>query len=270
MHALLLAALLITATPAEPPRIVAHRGAMHAAPENTLEALELAAALGAHIIEIDVRTTMDGHLVVLHDARLDRTTDGTGPVYNHTLAEVQALDAGRWFHPDHAGARVPTLGQCLAWAKGRIPLLLDLKERGPAYADAVAAAVRQHGDPAAVIIGVRSPVQAREFRKRLPESPQLGFMRSPDDIEDYAAAGVETLRLWLRWLHEDPTLAARVRDTGAALMINGTLGALDETRTIMRFTPDWILVDDVTQVRQSLATIANEAATPGTAPPHTP
>jgi predicted AlkP superfamily pyrophosphatase or phosphodiesterase len=68
---------------------------------------------------------------------------------------------------------------------------------------------------------------------------------------------VDVLRLWLRWLNEDPASADRVKDTGKKLMINGTLGGLEEARAIMSFQPDWILIDDVVQLQESLRQIAS-------------
>ncbi|MEU9211444.1 glycerophosphodiester phosphodiesterase family protein [Streptomyces sp. NPDC048415] len=101
------------------PVIVSHRGASAYAPENTLAAIDKAADLGFGWVENDVQRTRDGHLVVLHDATLARTTD-VEELYPHrapwkvkdfTAAEIARLDAGSWFNPRYAGARVPTLEQ---------------------------------------------------------------------------------------------------------------------------------------------------------------
>src|SRR2546426_332500 len=79
--------------------VIAHRGASAAAPENTLAAFRLAADLGADAVELDVRRTVDGQLVVIHDASVDRTTDGTGRVAALTLDQLRRFDAGRKFGP---------------------------------------------------------------------------------------------------------------------------------------------------------------------------
>jgi glycerophosphoryl diester phosphodiesterase len=91
------------------PRLVCHRGASLIAPENTFAAADAALDKGAHLIELDVRESADGVLYVLHDQTLDRTTDGTGPIHYRTTAEIDALDAGRWFGPEFEGQRVPRL-----------------------------------------------------------------------------------------------------------------------------------------------------------------
>ena len=218
-----------------------------------MAAFERAVALGADILEVDVRTSADGHLFVLHDSTLNRTTDGEGPASDLTLAELQALDAGGWFGEEFAGLRIPSLSEILEWGSGRTEILLDLKESGAAYTDAVAEAIQEHGEPASVIIGVRSPGQARAFRERLPEVRQLAFMRSPDDLEVFVDAGVDVIRLWLRWAEADPALPGRVRAAGRLLMVNGSTGKPEEAQALMRHRPDWILIDDVPRLKASLA-----------------
>src|SRR5207302_11253553 len=93
------------ACPSLPP-VIGHRGAAGRAPENTLAGLRRAKALGCAWVEFDVRLTGDGALVLCHDARLDRTTDGHGRVAALSLAAIRGCDAGRWFHPAFAGELV--------------------------------------------------------------------------------------------------------------------------------------------------------------------
>jgi glycerophosphoryl diester phosphodiesterase len=96
------------------PEIVCHRGACRIAPENTLAAAKAAWSAGFEIVEIDVRETADGHLVVHHDADLARTTTGVGPVADKTAAELSPLDAGGWFDGFFVGERVPRLDEVIA------------------------------------------------------------------------------------------------------------------------------------------------------------
>ncbi|MFI7497097.1 glycerophosphodiester phosphodiesterase [Streptomyces sp. NPDC049687] len=101
------------------PAVIGHRGASALAPENTLKAVDEAAALGVAWVENDVQRTRDGELVVIHDDTLRRTTDveevfpdrAPWKVKDFTAAEIARLDAGSWFGAAHAGARVPTLEQ---------------------------------------------------------------------------------------------------------------------------------------------------------------
>ena len=124
-------------------KIAHHRGASRYAPENTLEALKKAVALGADFIEFDVRTTRDGAFVLLHDGTLDRTTSGKGAVRDHTLAEISELNAGTWFGRSFAKAKVPTLDAFLAAAAPTgISLYVDAKDIAP---EALVQALERHG-----------------------------------------------------------------------------------------------------------------------------
>jgi len=126
------------------PLISAHRGFSAIAPENTMPALQAAFDAGADIAEIDIRMTADGALVLMHDAALDRTTTGSGPLSAMTLAEIRKLDAGSWFGPSYAGTPVPTLDEVLEWSRGRLGLLIELKnfpDRDPAFVDRLISAI---------------------------------------------------------------------------------------------------------------------------------
>jgi glycerophosphoryl diester phosphodiesterase len=95
------------------PKVAGHRGAAAYAPENTLESLREAWRRGAGWVEFDVKLTADGVPIVFHDDKLDRTTDGQGPVAAAGLARIRSLDAGAWFSPAFAGARVPSFREVL-------------------------------------------------------------------------------------------------------------------------------------------------------------
>ncbi len=109
-------------------KLIAHRGASAYAPENTLAALEKAGELGAAWVEVDVRLTLDGEVVVFHDARLDRCTNGRGMVRKTPYAVIEKLDAGSWFSSRFAHEKIPTLDQWLQVAsKQGCGIILDLK-----------------------------------------------------------------------------------------------------------------------------------------------
>jgi glycerophosphoryl diester phosphodiesterase len=95
------------------PRIIGHRGAAQAAPENTLESLREAKRQGAAWVEVDAKLTADNRVILLHDDILDRTTNGQGFAAQTTLDEIRALDAGSWLAPNWAGAQVPTLEEAV-------------------------------------------------------------------------------------------------------------------------------------------------------------
>jgi glycerophosphoryl diester phosphodiesterase len=111
------------------PWIIAHRGASGHAPENTFAAFERAVELGAGFIETDLQLTRDAQFVAIHDAYLDRTTNGHGPVGDRTLAELRELDAGKWFDRQFMDQRIPTLEEILQFARERdIVFYLEIKQ----------------------------------------------------------------------------------------------------------------------------------------------
>lgn len=112
-----------------PPLVIAHRGDSSRFPENTLRAFAAALECGAELVEMDVQMTSDGHVVVLHDPTLDRTTSGRGGVRETTLAEVRALSAGypAKFGDAFAGERVPTLVEALAFLRERARVMVEIK-----------------------------------------------------------------------------------------------------------------------------------------------
>jgi glycerophosphoryl diester phosphodiesterase len=99
------------------PWVIAHRGASGHTPENTLVAFERAVQLGAGFIETDLHLTRDARFVAIHDATLERTTNGRGEVRDFTLAELRRLDAGMWYDREHMGQRIPTLEEILDFAR---------------------------------------------------------------------------------------------------------------------------------------------------------
>jgi glycerophosphoryl diester phosphodiesterase len=109
---------------------IAHRGASGVAPENTIAAIEAAIDMGADMIALDVHVTKDGHVVVFHDLKLNRTTNGTGFIHDFTLEELQQLDAGSWFDSKFAGEKIPTLNEALQHINGRVECVIELKTKG--------------------------------------------------------------------------------------------------------------------------------------------
>jgi len=181
--AYLVAGLLVLAGATSPARarelpkpfVVAHRGAGDLAPENTLAAIRTGIELGVDVVEVDVRTTADRELVLMHDDTVDRTTDGSGAVSQFTAAQIAALDAGSKFSAQYAGERVPTLAAALDLCRGKIGIYLDIKQ---ASLERVIALLRERDMVGDAIAYIYRPIQAVE-RKRL--EPRLAIMPGPGE-----------------------------------------------------------------------------------------
>jgi glycerophosphoryl diester phosphodiesterase len=151
---------------------LAHRGASARAPENTLEAFRLAVEAGAGGLELDVHMTLDGEIVVIHDATVERTTDGSGPVAGMTLQELRRLDAGYRFSPDNGrtypyrgtGVRVPTLGEVLVEFPESC-VNLEIKEAQPGVEEAVLRVILGAGAGERALVASSLHRVVRRFRR---------------------------------------------------------------------------------------------------------
>jgi glycerophosphoryl diester phosphodiesterase len=209
----------------EGPLPVGHRGLVRHAPENTLAAF--AACLELRLgFELDVRRSKDGTLVCVHDDDVKRTTDGKGKVAELTLAQLKKLDAGRWFAPEFAGERVPTLEEALALVKARARpgtlVALDLKiDDGKVEAD-VAALVKKHGVAGKVVcIGtaIDSPAVRKRLRAANPLLQVAALAQTAKDL-DKALAAKDADWAYVRFV---PTKAevARARKAGKKVLVVG-------------------------------------------------
>jgi glycerophosphoryl diester phosphodiesterase len=151
---------------------LAHRGASDMAPENTIEAFRLAVEAGAGGLELDVHMTRDGHIVVIHDATVDRTTSGSGAVSEMTLHELRKLDAGHNFRPDGGptrpyrgrGVRVPTLGEVLEEYPG-VAVNIDIKAGTPGIEETVFGVLREANALRRAIVVSTPHATVKRFRK---------------------------------------------------------------------------------------------------------
>jgi len=175
------------------------------APENTLEAFRAGLVAGADRLELDVHATVDGHVVVIHDETLERTTDGAGPVNRLPLRALQGLDAGYRFeapgggHPFRGrGVRVPTLDELLAAFPG-VPLNVEIKQGEPAIEGAVLAALDRHGarertllaaEHAEIMERIRAAAPDVLTSFSAPEVADLIFRVRDDRLADYRPPGI--------------------------------------------------------------------------------
>lgn len=166
------------------PRVIGHRGAAGEAPENTLPSFERALAGGASIVELDVRGSADGEVVVIHDATVDRTTNGRGRVSRLALADLKRLDAGYRCTRDAGatypyrgkGIAIPTLAE-LCSSLPQIKAIIEIKQSRPAIVKKVIEAVRGAGKERDVLLATEEDEIMREIRAELgePASIVTGF-----------------------------------------------------------------------------------------------
>jgi glycerophosphoryl diester phosphodiesterase len=235
------------------PLAVAHRGQRATFPEQTLEAYEEAIRLGADGIETDVQRTRDGHLAMLHDLTVDRTTDGHGPIATMDWADVRRLDAGSWRDERFAGSRVPSLEETIELVVGA-GLLLCVEIKGTAdetsgTAVAVARVLRDRGLLDQVFISsfdhkalgaarteAGSPLLAPE---RLPEA-------GPADpaIAVTQAVALDAAVLQHRWEDLTPTVVDALHGAGCAVW-SWPIDTLESVRRSVELGCDAIIGDDV-------------------------
>lgn len=208
-----------------PPVRIAHRGASGEglAPENTLAAFERAIETGVDAVELDVRATRDGHLVVLHDAELDRTTDATGPVRELTLEQVRQADAGSWRGEEYRGQRVPTLAEVLELCRRRVLVLVEIKADG--IAERTLQVIDDLGAREQVVVQSFTPEIVRRVKVlqpgipaallvgRLPTAPSR--LRARRLVTQVLEVGANALAIWHATL--TPALIEEVRKRAVSL-----------------------------------------------------
>lgn len=181
--------------------VIAHRGGADLWPEETLLAFENATKAGVDVLELDVHATKDGTVVCMHDETVDRTTDGTGPIKEKTLAEVQALDAaakfttdgGKTFPHRGTGVKVATLAEVLAKFP-QMPVSIEIKQYAPSIVDSVIAVIEAANMSDKVVIASFDDDTIRAVRAKRPklatslalgETLQLAKIKSDEDIASY-------------------------------------------------------------------------------------
>lgn len=246
------------------PLILAHRGASAYAPENTLAAFLLARELGADGIELDVQLTRDKVPVIIHDDRVDRTTNVKGPVSDMTIAEIARLDAGSWKSEEYGGEPIPTLAQVFDalsdWLRptGRErPCLINVelkteRLRTDGLERQVLNVIARHGVQDRVLLSSFSPLslyRAKQINPRLRRGllydsslpillrgPWLRLFAAARAMHPEHAMINERYMKWARgkklqvntWTVDDPAEARRLRDLGVDAVITNKPDVIKE------------------------------------------
>jgi glycerophosphoryl diester phosphodiesterase len=187
---------------------IGHRGAGGHAPENTLASIERAIALKCDLAEVDVQRTADGSLILLHDERVDRTTNGKGAAADMNLEDIRKLDAGK-------GQKIPTLEEALATAHGRIGLILELKAEGLAYD--VCGIVRASGFPGPIIYASFLHDELQLVRRADPDARTLVLFKRLPGNPAAEAVRLQATHVALRCDTASPTLIKALHKAGLAV-----------------------------------------------------
>src|SRR5690554_748689 len=249
-------------SPGDTALIAGHRGDRSAAPENTLPALQGALDGSMVYVETDVRLSADGVPVLIHDASVDRTTNGSGKVAELTLVELQQLDAGSWFTKAHRGLRIPTLESFLViLAESNKKAMLELKgDWDEAALGVVNSLIEEHGLSHRVVLASFSVETLAALQLAVPDLPRLVIIRDlPDDpnslIREFGAIGVVTSP---PSVEEDPTVVDRIHKAGFSILLY-TLNKKQSWASALSLGVDGIITDKPSALDSWLA-----ATAPGT------
>ena len=229
-----------------PPLVVAHRGANAYAPENTLAAFRLAGDQGADAIEFDVRATADGHLVVIHDPSLARTTDGEGEIDALTLDEVRRADAGGRRGAAFRGERVPTLEEVLDVARGR--LLVDIELKVTAIESQVVEMLARAGMTARALI-TSFLEDALIAMRELDRGVALGLLQQWPDTSRVTDLGTDVYLPHVRALSAEMVQFCRTR---GVRVIPWTVRSEEDARVALRHGADGLIADDPLLARRMI------------------
>ncbi|WLD14738.1 glycerophosphodiester phosphodiesterase [Planctellipticum variicoloris] len=244
---------------AEPPHVVAHRGLRRHAPENTRAAFQSCLTLQFGF-EFDVQRSKDGQLICLHDKTLDRTTNGRGPAAAQTLADLQQLDAGRWFDPSFAGEKIPTIAKVLdlvqASSSPTALMAVDLKD---AAHEVGAEVVRMAAERKVLdrLLFIGATIQSRELRESLrAASRNTHTARLVEKIEDLPTDLDDATADWM-YLRVIPSAAdvEKIHARGKRVFVAGANYAGHEEAhwaAVTRAGVDAILTDYPLELRRML------------------
>lgn len=235
------------------PWIIAHRGASGHAPENTIAAFERAVQLGATFIETDLHLTRDARFVAIHDATLERTTNGKGLVHGFTLAELKQLDAGKWYDREFMDERVPTLEEILEFSrKYDAVFYLELKyDSAWGMHHALVAALRNAESAARTVMISFDPATVRAVHA-LDPSLMTGLLiekEAGDFVSVASQAGARQICAAASIVTPEFVTAAHRADLH---VIAWTVNSADEMREMMAAGVDGIMTDFPDRLRATV------------------
>ena len=194
--------------------VIAHRGNHVNVPENTLASYKLAIKAGADYVEMDLRTTKDGHLVVLHDSKVDRTTNGQGKISDMTLDEVKKLKV---FNENWKAHRIPEFQEVLLACKGKINIYLDFKEADVAQTWKL---IEEAGMKHQVVIYLNKKEQYAEWKKIAPQVPLMTSLPEEMNNEKGLRFFLKEMKINVLDNISDPALVKLANELGVAVWLD--------------------------------------------------
>ena len=226
--------------------ILGHRGARGHAPENTMASFQAALDMGVDGIELDVQMTKDGKVVVCHDHSLERTSNGSGWLVEHTREELRALDFGSWFSPQFAGEKIPTLREVLQWAAPtRLIVNVEIKNGPVIYEgieEKVSALIRECRMVDRVIVSSFYHPSLLKM-KQLDPMIKTGLLYASRPVDPWLQLRVtDTDNLHPLWHYVDAAWASGTRPHGAKIF-TWTINELRDWGHIKNMGVDGIMTD---------------------------
>lgn len=249
-------------TPREGRRVlvVAHRGANKFAPQNTVASTLKAIEMKLDFVEIDVRTTKDGRLVLMHNSSVDGTTDGKGEVRNMTFDEIRKLDAGIRFSPNFKGTQVPTIEEYFAASSGKINTYLDWKD---ADAAVLAAAIEKGGAVDTTVV-YGSPIELMELKKINPKIRVMPEADNEKQFETLKASGLKFEAMGANMNTFNAKMGELAHSVGAKVFVDilGQAESCAGVKKAIRYGADAVQSDQPDMVLRCLQSMAEKDAVP--------
>lgn len=230
------------------PKIIAHRGASARAPENTMAAFQLALDEGADGIELDVMLSKDRQLIVIHDATVDRTTNGTGKVAELTMDELKQLDTG-------GGEAIPTLDEVFTTFGGKFLINIELKNYTSIFDSlpiAVAQLVKARNLVDSTLISSFNPFNLPRYRRQIPEA-ELGLLTGPGKAKHWLWRMFRFDAFHPYYEDVDAVLVSAVHARQRQVNV-WTVDDPDEIRRLAKLGVDSIITNDPVSARKALET----------------
>ncbi len=231
--------------------VTAHRGASGWAPENTLAAFAKAIEQGSDYSELDVRLSKDGVVVLSHDDSLRRTTGQPGAVWDYTVEELKAFDAGAWFGPEFAGEKIPTLQEVIRLVKGKMKLNIEVKisRQEPQVVEKVIEVIRREGFDKDCMITSFDQATVEKVIELAPDLP-VGLIFSETTKADVFAGSWPILSVRYSAVNEE--FVAKARKAGKQIHV-WTVNDEQKMRDLLALKVDGIITNYPDRLRKVLA-----------------